>query len=96
VQVRVDDLPAFEGSAQILLALVESGLVSKVERGENEGRTLVHAPVLRSLRAIGQVPAGARSAIAEADLSLPEGGKVRAIAFVQATRGMRVLAVGAM
>jgi len=72
---------------ELWLATVEDGRVSKVERGENEGRTLAHAPVARSLERVGAV-AGRFS------LEARLGGKRRAVAFVQGTRSRRVLAVG--
>ena len=37
------------------LAIAQANLVSKVERGENAGRTLRHAPVARSIEQIGSV-----------------------------------------
>jgi hypothetical protein len=40
-------------SAEIWLAITESGLASSVNAGENAGRNLRHAPVLRSLHKIG-------------------------------------------
>jgi len=45
----------------VVLAVVEDGLVSKVERGENAGRTLTHAAVVRSLRQVGSVRPAHRS-----------------------------------
>jgi hypothetical protein len=40
-------------TAEIWLAITESGLASSVNAGENAGRNLRHAPVLRSLHKIG-------------------------------------------
>lgn len=39
------------GNSQLLIAVVQKHAVSKVERGENEGRTLSHVQVVRDLRA---------------------------------------------
>src|SRR5262249_43699444 len=41
--------------AAVLLAITESGLRSKVERGENAGQTLRHGPIVRMLRKIGDI-----------------------------------------
>lgn len=40
-------------TAEVWIAVTESGLASQVSRGENAGRNLRHAPVLRSLQRIG-------------------------------------------
>jgi hypothetical protein len=47
--ISMENAPAEARSAQLLMAVTERGLSSNVARGENEGRTLAHAPVLRSL-----------------------------------------------
>ena len=96
IRIAVDGLPA-HGGANVLVAALEDDLVSKVERGENAGRTLSHAAVVRSLREAGTIPAA--SARWSAELSLPldlSGKKARTIAFVQDGRTRRVLAAGAL
>lgn len=45
--------PKPKDPAEVWLAVTESGLASQVSRGENAGRNLRHAPVLRSLQRIG-------------------------------------------
>lgn len=45
--VRVSDVPAGAGQPTVRIALVESGLATAVRRGENAGRTLQHAPLVR-------------------------------------------------
>ena len=40
--------------SKVLLALVEDGLTTKVDAGENGGRTLHHAAVVRQLRELGK------------------------------------------
>lgn len=57
------------GPAQVLVALVEDGLVSKVLRGENEGQTLPHTAVVRALKSIGSIAAG--DAAWEGEFELP-------------------------
>src|SRR6266850_2233302 len=81
----------------VVLAVVEDGLVSKVERGENAGRTLTHAAVVRSLRQVGSVPAGESQWSIEVPVSLEHSWKQpRLIAFVQDVASRRVLASGAL
>ena len=94
VRVAVSSLPS-HGPAHVYLASVEDGLESRVERGENAGRTLRHFAVVRELRDIGVVAAGAESWSAEAPLSSGTAKKLRTIAFVQETAGGRVLATAA-
>jgi hypothetical protein len=83
--------------AEVVFAVVEDDLVSKVERGENAGRTLTHAAVVRSLRQVGSVPAGASQWSIEVPVSLENSWKQpRLIAFVQDAASRRVLASGAL
>ncbi len=86
-----------QGSAQVLLAVVEDGLVSKVLRGENEGRTLPHAAVVRGLKTIGRVEE--KEWAGEATLPLDPSWKrdhLRAVVFVQERESGRVLAAGTL
>ena len=53
VHIDVEALPA-HGGADVMVAVVEDGLVSKVTAGENGGRTLEHAAVVRKLTRIGE------------------------------------------
>ena len=74
-----------------MVALSEDRLSSKVERGENRGRTLAHAPVARMLLTDGPVAT-------EHHLRLGlspswRRDQLRVVAFVQEARG-RVVAVG--
>ncbi len=54
VQVRSGDLPA-HGPAELWAAVTDDADQSEVARGENSGRTLRHAAVLRSLVRVGSV-----------------------------------------
>ncbi len=47
-----------EKPAQVMLAITEDNLTTEVARGENGGRTLRHAAVVRDLRKIGEVKDG--------------------------------------
>jgi hypothetical protein len=93
VKVAVRGLPP-HASAQVMLAAVEDGLVSKVQRGENEGRTLAHTAVVRALRAIGEIPAGSLEWSGEARLD-SSWKRLRLIVFVQERTSRKVLAAAA-
>ena len=94
VHIAATQLPP-HGPAQVLLAVVEDGLVSKVLRGENEGRTLPHTAVVRSLKGVGSIAASA--AAWEADVEVPSDPswkRTRLVVFMQDRETLRVLAAG--
>src|SRR4029077_6296857 len=51
----VSKLPPGSHEADILLGVTESGLVTPVYGGENSGRQLNHAAVVRSITSLGQM-----------------------------------------
>ena len=74
--VRVSNLPAGTPATDVLLALTETGLATQVGRGENAGRLLHHAAVVRALRPLGSVGAnGTFSATAPLALDPPLASK---------------------
>lgn len=100
VHVAVD-LPAaldVHGPADVMVAVTEDHLVTHVRRGENEGRTLQHSAVARSLTAAGHLAAADRAYSATIDIPLsPEWNpaNVRIAAFVQERGSRHIVAVGA-
>lgn len=77
-------LPSGIKSGEVFAALTESGLSSQVARGENAGRHLAHASVVRTLVSIGSV--GPKGGTITQDIVLP--GKIRlenghVVVFVQ-------------
>jgi len=83
-------------SAEVWLAITESGLASQVSRGENAGRNLSHASVLRSMRRIGNADSrgDASSFQGDASLKLKSGWKhenLTAVVLVQEKRSRRIL-----
>jgi len=88
-------------SAEVWLAITESGLSSAVARGENAGRNLSHASVLRSLRHIGNADGRAETVSFEGDVSskLKSGWKrenLTAVVLVQEKRSRRILGAARM
>jgi hypothetical protein len=98
VSVTVTDLPRLGRGdrADVIVALTESGLRTDVTRGENHGRTLTHAAVVRHRATIGQLAAdGSTGASARADIPLAadwQRDHLTIVAFVQELRGRTILA----
>ena len=96
-QVRVSSLPAGTPATQVLLAITESGLTSQVGRGENAGRLLRHAAVVRQLLPLGRVSAEG-TFTATLGLKLNTDWKrpnLRAVALVQETASHRIVGAAA-
>jgi hypothetical protein len=87
------------GSAELWLAVTERGLSSNVLRGENEGRNLVHAAILRSLTRVSAAGKfSVSTAAATATVSLkpswqPEN--LRFVIFLQDRKSLRILGAAA-
>ena len=86
--------PPLEEAGELWLAVSESGLQSKVERGENEGKLLKHAPVARSLKRLGEVPKA--GAPVEAKVEAAKGRSLQAVVFVTSARTRKVLAAASL
>lgn len=62
VRVRMDVNPlSSHAPADVVVALMEDDLTTKVRRGENSGKTLLHGSVARLLKTIGHVSSSDRS-----------------------------------
>jgi hypothetical protein len=87
VSFSVSKLPVGSHEADILLAVTESGLVTPVYGGENNGRQLRHAAVVRSLSSLGRLdPKRPGEYSAEAQLNLrPDWNRanLKLVLFVQ-------------
>ncbi|GAC1369459.1 MAG: DUF1223 domain-containing protein [Hymenobacter sp.] len=97
VQVRVASLPPGTPAADVLLALTESGLASQVGRGENAGRLLRHAAVVRQLVSLGRVGADGTFS-ASSGLKLNPNwqlANLRAVVLVQETASRRIVGAAA-
>jgi hypothetical protein len=99
VKVTVTDVPKLGRGdrADIIVAITEDHLRSSVTRGENHGRTLTHAAVVRSMTTIGQAADGTASAQADLPIAADwQRDQLKVIAFVQEQRGRAILASAAM
>ena len=79
--------------ADLLVAVTEDRLRTDVKRGENQGRTLTHAAVVRDLRTVADAPSPSFSA--EAKIKLASDWvrpHLKVVAFVQERSSRRVLA----
>ena len=85
--VDVKNESATRAESDILLAVTEDNLSSNVQRGENGGRTLRHAPVVRSFGVIGKLnPMQSNSVQLSPTLNLPAEWRresLRAVVFLQ-------------
>jgi hypothetical protein len=99
VAVTIENCPDVSNgdTADVMLAVTESGLSSKVSRGENSGRELAHSSVTRKLIQIGSLKNGLFTAEARVDLN-PNWKRqnMKAVAFVQERRSRRVLGATAV
>lgn len=89
VTARVDLGAPLPAGARVWVALTEAGISTRVERGENEGRTLHHTAVVRALH---ELPVGAatKETSFELDGNLHRD-RVAVVAFVQDGKTMKVL-----
>jgi hypothetical protein len=96
--VTVTQLPVGTPAADVLLALTEIGLSSQVGRGENAGRLLRHASVVRALRPLGSVSA-AGTFCATTPLNLASQWNtqnLRAVVLVQEHASRHIVGAGTL
>jgi hypothetical protein len=94
-QVRVTSVPVGTAAAEVVLVITESGLSSQVGRGENSGRLLRHAAVVRQLIPLGRIGAdGTFTANSELKLNTAwKRSNLRAVALVQEVASRRIVGV---
>lgn len=83
------------GTAEVWLAITETGLHSSVTRGENAGQELHHAAVVRSMRKVGEAKPD-RDVSFSSEATVPLGKEwhrenLKAVAFVQEKNSLRIL-----
>jgi hypothetical protein len=83
IQVKGPAAPA-TGNALVMLAITEDNLSTQVGSGENGGRTLHHAAVVRELRELGMLHNGAMETTVPLKLEKDwKRSDLRAVVFVQ-------------
>ncbi len=96
VGVDVVDVPGGE-DVEIWFAITESGLSTDVPRGENSGRHLAHAPIVRVLRKVGVARAGPVHFDTQVAVDAAWAAQsLRFVAFVQQTRSRRIVGANAL
>jgi len=99
VVIHADNVPQVSrgDKADVMLAVSESNLKSKVSRGENSGRELAHSAVTRKLTRIGTVDGVSFSAEPSVRLDSKWNQQfTRIVVFLQERASRRVLGVAAM
>ena len=96
-QVRVASVPPGTPAAEVLLIITESNLASQIGRGENAGRLLHHAAVVRRLLPLGKVGADGTFAATPALKLAPDWKhpNLRVVALVQEIAARRIVGVAA-
>jgi hypothetical protein len=96
--IEISRLPApADGTADLIVAVTEDGLRTEVKSGENRGRTLTHAAVVRKMVTVASVGASEQSARTTIDIGQDwRRERVKIVAFVQQRRSRRVLATAVM
>lgn len=81
------------GGAEVYLVMTETGLSTKVLRGENAGKTLPHGPVVRSVRKLGSMTGGRFQT--QSELALDRAwrpGGLAAVVLLRHPTTLRILA----
>ena len=97
-KVKIEGVPN-HGNSTVFAAIAEDGISSRVERGENSGKTLEHVSVVHELKAMGSITAGASSF--EGTLDVPTSTEwkpknLKIVVFVQENEGRKVIGVARM
>jgi hypothetical protein len=98
VTISVENIPPEAHAAELWLAVTERGLASNVLRGENEGRNLSHAAVLRSLAHVRAQHVDAGSAKATNHVALDRSWKrenLRFVVFLQEPKTLHIFGAAA-
>ncbi len=98
ISVEKLSIAAPKDTAEVILAITESGLHSSVKAGENVGKELQHSPVLRELKVIGVMGKNGQEGFeGQPDVKLDSKWNVenlRVVVFVQEKKSRRILAAG--
>lgn len=95
IRVAITGVPAHE-EATVYAAIAEDDVSTRVERGENSGKTLEHVSVVRELKTVGLLAADREAFEESVDVQKPSGGKaenLKVVVFVQENVTRKVLGV---
>lgn len=95
IDVNVPATVARNGLADVIVVLAERDSTIRVERGENSGRTLTHAAVVRTMMSVGVLPVEATVRSISGNVPVPAGSvasHLQVVAFVQEHESRRILA----
>lgn len=100
VLVTAENIPPEARSPELWLAISERGLSSDVLRGENQGRNLTHAAILRSLTQIRNGAAANSSGSVETKATVPldpswKRGNLRLVVFLQDRKTLHIIGAAA-
>lgn len=95
LQIKITDAPKHE-DASVYLVVAESNLASNVKQGENAGKNLAHASVVRELRPIGKLEA--KSAVFETQTSIEKNPNWRIentsyVVFAQENESRKIIGI---
>lgn len=102
LEVRIGSLTGTldQEPADVWMAVTEQGLGTDVKAGENAGKNVQHAAILRSLHKIGATPAkGSSPLVLNPQVKLKSNWKrenLRIVVFVQERKSMRILGAAAI
>lgn len=93
LHIAIHSLQPADG--EVLLAITEDGLTTSVAKGENGGKTLHHAAVVRQLRSIGNLDGGNFDGVVEVPLQADWNPRnLKAAVLVQQPQSRKVLGAG--
>ena len=99
LSVAANQLPSLASGdhGDIIVAIIEDHLRTEVKRGENQGRTLTHTAVVRTLQTIGEASGAAAASHARITLASDwRRDSLKIVAFAQERGSRRVLATAAL
>lgn len=93
IDIHVANLPSVSAgdTAELMLAITESGLRSNVSRGENSGRKLTHTAVVRKLAGLGSLTGSFNSETTVRIEKQWNRSSLKVVVFVQERASRRVL-----
>jgi len=93
IDIHVANLPSVSAgdTAELMLAITESGLRSNVSRGENSGRKLTHTAVVRKLAGLGSLSGSFNGETTMRIEKQWNRSNLRVVVFVQERASRRVL-----